>query len=241
MTMICYPMLFCLGVLFEQEVVVGMEKTDTLKVWSTSDFSLDGRGSHPNWAKADWNTMDQIDPGVTGYASRFKILYSTTGIYVLFQGKDARITTRFDEDFADLFHGDVFEVFFHPQPTIPLYFEYEINALGNELVLLIPNLDGRQMGWRPWHYEGNRKVAKRVWVEGGEAVAGGPIESWSAELFFPFALLQPLDNVPPGPGTCWNANFCRLEYDTGTMIKWSWSPIRISFHEFHVYKTITFQ
>lgn len=214
---------------------------DTLKVYTTPDFSLNGKGDHANWTRTSWTSLPQIDAGVIDYAARFKILYSPTGIYVLFQGEDREIATRRTEDFEDLFTGDVFEVFLHPDPTTPLYFEYEINALGKELVLMIPNLDGKQMGWRPWHYEGNRKVLKRVSVEGGEAVAGATIQSWTAELFFPFALLLPLKNVPPRPGMCWNANFCRLDYDTGKMIKWSWSPVHISFHECQTYRTIQFQ
>lgn len=228
-------------VLFQQKNFAGMDIGDTLRVYTTPDFPLNGKGDHANWARTSWNSLHQIDAGVTGYTSQFKILYSPTGIYVLFQGKDKKITTQFAEDFEDLFNGDVFEVFFHPKPTTPLYFEYEINALGKELVLMIPNLKGKQMGWRPWHYEGNRKVLKQVYVEGGEALPGAAIQSWSAELFFPYTLLLPLENVPPTPGMCWKANFCRLDYDTGRMIKWSWSPVQISFHEFQAYRTIEFQ
>jgi hypothetical protein len=226
---------------FQQKGFAGMDTGDTLRVYTTPDFPLNGKGDHANWARTSWNSLHQIDAGVTGYTSQFKILYSPTGIYVLFQGKDKKITTQFAEDFEDLFNGDVFEVFFHPKPTTPLYFEYEINALGKELVLMIPNLKGKQMGWRPWHYEGNRKVLKQVYIEGGEALPGAAIQSWSAELFFPYTLLLPLENVPPTPGMCWKANFCRLDYDTGRMIKWSWSPVQISFHEFQAYRTIEFQ
>jgi hypothetical protein len=214
---------------------------DALKVYATPDFRLNGRGDDPHWTRAEWNPLQQIDAGVTGYAPRFKVLYSTRGIYVLFQDSDRRITTQSTEDFTDLFNGDVFEVFFHPDPDIPLYFEYEINALGRELVLMVPNINGKFLGWRPWHYEGDRKVMKEVFIEGGEAVAGGAIQSWSTELFFPFGLLFPLEGVPPVPGVCWKANFCRLDYDTGTMAKWSWSPIKTSFHEFQQYRTIEFQ
>jgi hypothetical protein len=84
-------------------------------------------------------------------------------------------------------------------------------------------------------------VLKQVYVKGGEALPGATIQSWSAELFFPYALLLPLENVPPTPGMCWKANFCRLDYDTGNMIKWSWSPIQTSFHEFQAYRTIEFR
>jgi hypothetical protein len=228
-------------VLSQQKGIAGMDTGDTLKVYSTADFPLNGKGDHANWGRTRWNSMQQIDTGTAGYASKFKILYSPTGIYVLFQSEDEKITTQCTHDFTDLFTGDVCEVFLHPNPSTPVYFEYEINALGNELVLIVPNLNGKFMGWRPWHYESTRKVLKQVHIQGGDALPGATIQGWSAEMFFPYTLLLPLENVPPSPGMCWKANFCRLDYDTGRMIKWSWSPIRVSFHEFQVYRTIEFQ
>jgi hypothetical protein len=239
MTFTC--LIFVLSCMSPQEGGARMDEGDTVPVCRTEDFTLDGSGGDAHWQQASWHSMRQIDRGATPYTSRFKILYSAGGIYVLFQGTDTRITTSYTNDFEDLYNGDVFEVFFHPQPSTPLYFEYEINQIGNELVLLVPNLKGHFRGWRPWHYEGDRCVVKRVCVEGGPAEAGAAIGSWSAELFIPFALLTPLENVPPSPGDAWKANFCRLDYDTGSMIKWSWSPIQTSFHEFQVYRTIRFQ
>ena len=48
----------------------------------------------------------------------------------------------------------MFEVFLWPDERDPIYFEYEISPLGRELPILVPNLDGKFLGWRPWHYEG---------------------------------------------------------------------------------------
>lgn len=211
--------------------------SDTLIVEAVTDFTIDGKGSNPQWETTAWTSLNQIDSGVTGYDSRFKIMYSPKGIYVLFSGKDKKITSPYRNDFDDLYDADVFEVFFHPNPALPLYFEYEISAKEKELVLLIPNIDGKIAGWRPWHYEGNRKIIKKVHVQKGTK----GMEAWTAECFFPYELLQPLQQVPPVKGTYWNANFCRLDYDPGKMIKWSWSPVKVSFHEYQVFRTIQFR
>jgi hypothetical protein len=72
-----------------------------------------------------------------------------------------------DTDFGDLYKGDVFEVFLHTDPKTPMYFEYEMNQLNKELVLLIPNINGRAYGWLPWRYEKDRTVKKMVNVVGG--------------------------------------------------------------------------
>ncbi|MEJ7767715.1 MAG: carbohydrate-binding family 9-like protein [Chitinophagaceae bacterium] len=212
-----------------------------LLVLKCNDFNVNGRGTNPEWNKTKWNMLVKLDSGGSNYESKFKILYSSTGIYVLFYGKDKKISTRFDKDFQDLYQGDVFEVFFHPNPALPLYFEYEINQLNKELVLLVPHFGNRVHGWLPWHYEKNRMVKKAVTVADGKMELNASISSWNAELFFPYTLFSPLENVPPVSGTVWNANFYRLDYDSGKMIKWAWSPVEKSFHEFEKFSQVKFE
>ncbi|MHA4809135.1 carbohydrate-binding family 9-like protein [Flavitalea flava] len=213
----------------------------SLMVKKCTDFDITGKGNNPEWNKADWNSLIKLDSGGRNYESRFKILYSPKGIYLLFEGQDDRITTSYDKDFENLFRGDVFEAFFHPDPRMPLYLEYEINQLNKELTLLIPNLNGKVSGWVPWHYENQRRIKKEVEIIGGKGESNAAILSWKAEQFFPYSIFDPLSNVPPISGTTWNANFCRLDYDSGRMIKWAWSPIKTSFHEFEKYGQIVFE
>ena len=214
---------------------------EPLHVRKCADFIITGKGDNKEWEKSEWHSLLQLDSASYTYESRFKILYSAKGIYVFFSGKDNKISTTYDKDFGDLFRGDVFEVFFHPNPDLSLYFEYEINQLNKELVLMIPNFNGSFYGWVPWHYEKEPAIKKMVSVKGGKAGCGESISSWTAELFFPYQLLLPLTNVPPASGAIWNANFCRLDYDDGNMIKWSWSPIEQSFHEYKKYRSIKFE
>lgn len=210
---------------------------DTLDVFYSDDFAVDGKGSASSWDKTQWVSLTQLDGGAAGYDTRFKLLYSQKGIYVLFHGLDRKITSTYFRDFDDMYNADVFEVFFHPNPLQPVYFEYEINPHDKELVLLIPNLEGRFYGWQPWHYEGERKVQHKVYIEEGNS----GMRSWSAECFFPYGLLNPMEQVPAVKGIVWNANFCRLDYDSGSMVKWSWSPIKHSFHEYKKYRSIRFR
>lgn len=213
---------------------------DTLIIKRCSDFAVTGKGDNTEWEKASWNQLNKLDPGGAAYISKYKILYSAKGIYILFYGEDTKITTTFENDFDDLFKADVFEVFFHPDPATGLYLEYEINALEKELVLLIPNLKGKVSGWKPWHYE-QKKVIKKVYVEAGEMKPGATVKAWSAELFFPYQLLNALPNSPPGSGTVWNINFCRLDYDSGKMVKWSRCIVERSFHEFEKFLPARFE
>jgi hypothetical protein len=216
--------------------------TDTpLLVHKCADFTVTGKGESPEWQKTQWTALNKIDKGGKEYESKFKILYSATGIYVLFSGEDDKITSTYTKDFDNLFNADVFEVFFHPDISEPIYFEYEVSPLNKELVLLILNRNGKFGGWIPWHYEDKNKIVKNVVISGGPMQPGASIKSWTAELFFPYKILNPLLNVPPVPGGRWNANFCRLDYDSGNMVKWAWSPIEKSFHEFKKYYSLQFE
>ena len=103
--------------------------SDTLQVLQTSDFKVNGKGSNAAWEKTPWVPLQNLSSEIAPYSSQFKMLYSAKGIYVLMEGEDKKITTNYKKDFDDLYKGDVFEVFFHPNPKEPLYFEYEINAL----------------------------------------------------------------------------------------------------------------
>jgi Carbohydrate family 9 binding domain-like len=236
-----FSIIFCEAGLANTIVTTYSVNDTPLVVRHCTDFTITGKGESPEWQKTKWVALNKIDKGGKADESKFKILYSTTGLYVLFSGQDEKITSSYKNDFDNLFNADVFEVFFHPNPDEPVYFEYEISPLNKELVLLILNRNGKFGSWIPWHYEDKKKVVKKVTITGGQMKPNASIKSWMVELFFPYQLLNSLMNVPPVSGMRWNANFCRLDYDSGNMIKWSWSPVKVSFHEFEKYFPVQFE
>jgi hypothetical protein len=155
--------------------------------------------------------------------------------------EDRKITATMKADFLDLWNEDVFEFFLWPSEQYPVYFEYEISPLGFELPIIIPNFGGEFLGWRPWHYDGERKTQKATSVMGGQKRSGARTKAWKAEVFVPYDLLKPLQNVPPEPGTRWRANFYRVDYDDGKNTSWDWVRVGRSFHEFEKYGTLIFE
>src|SRR5258706_10861767 len=131
-----------------------------LSVTPTDDFELSGAGDHAAWRQPPWTALRRRQPDGHPYDSRFKVLYSTTGLYFLMDGTDRTLTATMNEDFMDLWKEGVFEVFLWTDERFPVYFEYEISPLDRELPILIPNFGGRFLGWRPWHYEGGRRTRK---------------------------------------------------------------------------------
>jgi Carbohydrate family 9 binding domain-like len=211
-----------------------------LSVKPVQDFEVTGTGDHAAWRQTEWTALRRREPAGHRYDSRFKVLYSDTGLYFLMDGTDRTLTATMTEDFMDLWNEDVFEVFLWTDERYPVYFEYEISPLNRELPIIIPNFGGQFLGWRPWHYEGSRLIRKQTSIVGGPKESRASIEGWRAEFFIPYTLLKPLQNVPPKQGTVWRANFYRMDHDGGKRTQWEWAPVGPSFHEYQKFGELVF-
>jgi predicted TIM-barrel fold metal-dependent hydrolase len=221
----------------KSETPVGRE----LKVPATDDFELKGDGSAEAWKKAEWTPLHKRTEKGHPYETKFKVLYSKKGLYVLMEATDKKITAKFTKDNENLWTEDVFEVFLWTDERDPVYFEYEISPLNYELPIMVPNLGGKFLGWLPWHYEGGRKTRKATSAVGGKLESGAEVTGWKAEIFIPYELLAPLRNATPTSGTKWRANFYRMDHDGGSTTGWDWSRVGTSFHEYQKFGTLVFE
>jgi hypothetical protein len=221
---------------------VGAQRGDRpqVTVSLTEDFEVTGAGDQASWRRVDWVPLRRRDADGHPYDTRFKTVYSGTGLYFLIEGTDRTLTASMSEDFLDLWNEDVFEVFLWTDERYPTYFEYEISPLNHELPILIPNFGGQFLGWRPWHYEGERRTRKATATIGGPKQPQAAIEGWRAEFVIPYALLRPLQNVPPKPGTRWRANVYRMDYDQGRRTQWEWAPVGQTFHDYERFGDLVF-
>lgn len=216
------------------------QDSSTLTVSKTEDFTVTGDGRSTQWNKASWLPITvQKSSGDPVSTTKAKVLYSDRGLYFLFFCEDQKITATLEEDYAALYNEDVVEVFLWPDETVPLYFEYEISPLNYELPILIPNIHDRFYGWKPWNYEGDRRIQHATSVQGGEKKSHAVIKSWMAEFFIPYKLLQPLITGPPRRGDRWLANLYRIDYDKD-YTTWSWQKTSGSFHEYKKFGTLLF-
>lgn len=212
------------------------DQNDVLIIKRTADFEITGEGKSESWNKTQWIAMAK-QKGTVTYNTRAKLLYSDLGIYTLISCEDKKITATLTSDFADLYREDVVEIFFWTDQSVPLYFEYELSPLNFELAILVPNFGGDFFGWTPWHYEEARQTrhATKITKDGK-----GVPSRWTAEFFIPYALLKPLQQVPPGSGTQWRMNIYRIDYDEG-FTGWTWKPVETNFHDFERFGTIQFE
>ena len=222
------------------------ENKDIMLVKKTDDFTITGDGSAENWNRTEWVELIQRRnrEGGNRYKSEFKVLYSETGIYILYRNEDRILKASFEEHFAELWHEDVVEAFFWTDESSADYFEYELSPLNYELPLIVTNLDGELIHWIPfansYHEESDRKTHHKTTIIGGEKRSGAEIEGWIAEIFIPFKLMHPLKNIYPESGTKWRANFYRIDYDEG-MTPYSWQPYETNFHDYKNYGTLLFE
>lgn len=235
-------LLFALMLVFLSATGTGLfsQAPGSVTVKKTSDFKVTGDGSSKNWKATEWISLSEQGPDISGLKSQAKVLYSEKGIYFLFNCEDKKLTATLKEDFLDLFREDVVEVFLWTEESFPVYFEYEVSPLNFELPIIIPNYKGKFFGWRPWHYEGDKKTIHETSVTGGKKESGSSITGWMAEFFIPYKLLEPLPNVPPKPGTKWRANMYRIDYDKGAS-HFAWQKTSGSFHEYNKFGTFIFE
>lgn len=148
------------------------------------EFNITGKGDNPEWDKTEWSALTKLDPEGFDYKSKFKVLASEKGIYVLFQGQDDKFTTSDYKDMDKIWNGDVFEVFFQTDIREAKYFEYEVNQFEKQLLLSISNSkDG--VSCIPFNEYGSNTYGtiNKVQIVGGPQEPEGKITSWSAEVF----------------------------------------------------------
>jgi hypothetical protein len=224
----------------DDRVSAQTDERPRMSVKPSADFEVTGSGTDAAWQQTEWTSLRRRQADGHPYETRVKALYSNTGLYFLMDSTDRKLTATMTEDFSDLWNEDVFEVFLWPDERYPVYFEYEISPLNRELAILIPNFGGQFLGWRPWHYERDRATRKATSIIGGPKEPQASIQGWRAEFFFPYALLRPLQNVPPKAGTRWRANFYRMDYDEGRRTQWEWAPVGNTFHEYQKFGELLF-
>ena len=78
-----------------------------LSVKLVDDFEVTGLGDRPAWQQTEWTPLRRRQPDGHPYDARFKMLYSTTGLYLW--GTDRKLTATGET--SDLWNEDVFEAF----------------------------------------------------------------------------------------------------------------------------------
>jgi hypothetical protein len=160
---------------------------------------------------------EAVGGGAPKQATSLRVAWNADELRVLFEADDTDPWATLTERDAPLYDEEVIEVFIDPVGDLESYFEIEVNPLNAVLDLVLRKNRSGYLRNFAWQCEGLRTATKAT------------TRGWTAEFAIPFRSLT-LDL--PVKGTCWRANFYRIDRPKGEPWELSaWSPTgRPTFH-----------
>ena len=225
--------------------------------WSERLPVIDGRLDDKSWTVAAWSEefVDIRGPGhpTPTFRTRMKMIWGVEGLVIGADLVEPHVWATLTERDSIIFEDPDFEVFIDPDADGLRYYELEINALGTEWDLLLPEryTDGGEAD-HDWTMEGLRTA---VYVDGTLNDPSDIDRGWSAEILVPWAAVE---RGKPEPGERWRINFSRVEWhvhvEDGVYVKdpapadeahpeenWVWSPQGlIDMHQPETWGTVEF-
>ena len=195
---------------------------------TTGTIKIDGKLTEPDWQAAplsdpfvDIRGVD-YQPAPTK-ETRMKMLWDDDFLYIagIIQEDDVTATLK-DRD-AIIYKDNDFEVFIDPDGDGKFYFEFECNAFGTlmDLIMDKPYNQGGNF-FMPWDCKG---IRLKVHVDGTLNKSRKADKGWTVEWAIPFASLAiGFDN--PTKFNPWRINFSRVEWlvKDGPEENWVWNP-----------------
>ncbi len=214
--------------------LTGTPALPSIEIPRTRDYVLAKGALSASWENLPWVSLQPLKHETRPVpATRMKMQYSETALYVLVEASTQTLQCTIEEDNAPLYKEDVVEVFVMPDPWQRVYLEYEVSPLGYDLTLRVANHMGMFAGYQPWQMPEEQRIEKQVVVQGGPAESGACVSGWIMEIKIPFALFGPVAVVPPTAGTVWYGNVCRIDTEEGERTHLAWSvPSGESFHDY---------
>ncbi|MBI3920562.1 MAG: hypothetical protein HY318_04005, partial [Armatimonadetes bacterium] len=191
---------------------------------TSEKVTVDGDLSDDAWKQARELSFSRFltGTGKPSQATRAKMLYDEENLYVAFDCEDSSPQPKYAEHDANLWEGDVVEVYVDPSGSGRHYKEIEVNPANVVVDLDIAEVknDAPQdvPNYKKWNCAGMQTAAKLTEGKG-----------WTAELAIP---LRSLSDVAPKMGDSWRVQLYRIDrpktVPEGEFVSWS------STRSFHV-------
>ncbi|HSD26115.1 MAG TPA: carbohydrate-binding family 9-like protein [Vicinamibacteria bacterium] len=193
---------------------------------------------------AAWGGSSPIAWGPAPYETRFRALWSSTGLYLRFDVDDASPWHTMTKKDEHLWDEEVVEIFIDLDRSGRDYYELEVNPANVvcDLRMISPWPDKK--GDIDWDMAG---LETRV----HERQATGSPRGWTATAFLPWSGFRSLPSarvaLPPKPGDAWRFNVFRIERPGGPKspekdaVFAAWSPPSAqSFHDAGALRDLVF-
>lgn len=197
-------------------------------------ITVDGVLDEAAWRRAPSLPLRDIK-GRQAPITMVKLLWDDKNLYIAFNCADTDIwaTKRQRDDF--LWEEEVVEVFIDPDGDGRNYYEFQVNPLGTQIDLLIPDaVKGVRDTKRNarWNCKGWRSAVK---VRGSVNRRDDTDESWTVEMAIPLSeLVSPSSPSFPRHGVVWRLNLYRIDRpksQENDPLLLAWSPCQRWFHE----------
>ncbi|MDA0347823.1 MAG: carbohydrate-binding family 9-like protein [Verrucomicrobia bacterium] len=207
--------------------------------YTDSVISIDGQLNETAWLSATSLDVFEFPWWEAGRKeqTQAKLLWDDQYLYVSFICEDAHIWGDHTERDSPVYLDDCVEVFTSPNPdTLDIYFNLEMNVLGQSLDHIHPEGPGSKADWDP-------EVKIATTVDGTLNDDSDIDRHWILEVAIPFASFsQVAKHTPPEPGDEWRLNLNRLGGKSNFQ-KSQWSPSipeNTSFHAPQFFGRVTF-
>lgn len=195
---------------------------------ATGPIRIDGKLTEADWQAAPLSEAFVDIRGVDyqpapAKETRMKMLWDDECLYIagIISENDVTASLRQRDDI--IYRDNDFEVFIDPEGDGKFYFEFEINAFGTlmDLIMDRPYFRGGTC-FLPWDCRG---VRARVHVDGRINDSRKPDKGWTVEMAIPFESLA-YGQRNPRTIPQWRIDFSRVQWlvREGPEENWVWNP-----------------
>jgi hypothetical protein len=183
--------------------------------WADTPITIDGKADEAAWQKAQlidnfylpW-LGEKARPART--ATKARLLWDRDYFYFFADLEDHDLFADVKEHDGMTWHNDVFELFFKPAEDKPAYYEFQVNAAGTILDMLIPTPNSG--GYNRYKSDGVFHVDAKVRLRGTLNQRKDRDEGWSVEGRIPWTDFARTGGRPAADAQ-WKFALCRYDYD----------------------------
>ncbi|MBQ9397385.1 MAG: carbohydrate-binding family 9-like protein [Bacteroidales bacterium] len=195
---------------------------------ATGPIRIDGKLNEADWEAAPLSEAFVDIRGVDyqpapAQDTWMKMLWDDECLYIAGILRETDVTASLTERDAIIYRDNDFEVFIDPEGDGKAYFEFECNAFGTLMDLLMdrPYFRGGSF-FLPWDCRG---VRLKVHVDGKINDNRRPDLGWTVEMAIPFVSLT-YGSTHPKSIPVWRINFSRVQWmvKEGPEENWVWNP-----------------
>ena len=182
--------------------------------WADHPIQIDGSADEGAWQHSQriddftlpW-LQDKARPAKT--ATRARLLWDREFIYFFADMDDGDLYADVKEDDAQIWDNDVFEMFLKPADDRPAYYEFQVNAAGAKLDMLLPRRGAG--GFVRFRKDGEFHIDAVVKLRGTLNDWTDTDKGWSVEGRIPWRDFVRTGGRPEA-GDIWKFTLCRYDF-----------------------------